>query len=264
MIFSWFKRLRRRRILAEPFASRWVRYLSEYLPFYGLLNASEEAKLHGDLKVFIAEKNWEGCQGIEITDEIKVIIGAQACQLVLGLDVSRFDHVQTILVYPAEYFAEARRTLPDGTVSEDTEGRLGEAWLRGPVVLSWADTLHGCLHPLHGMNVVLHEFAHQLDMEDGVADGTPLLENKAMYTRWRDVMTREYDKLIVLSQRRRATLLDKYGAENPAEFFAVAAECFFERPLDFKRRHPRMYALLAEYFRQDPSARLQKRGRERS
>ena len=153
MIFSWLKRRRRKKILSKPFPRRWARFLSEYLPVVSMLSRTELLKLEADLKIFIAEKNWEGCRGLEVTDEVRVIIGAQACLLVLGLDVSRFDHVQTILVYPAEYYAEARRVIPDGTVSEDVEGRLGEAWYRGPVVLSWADTLHGCLHPLDGMNV---------------------------------------------------------------------------------------------------------------
>jgi Mlc titration factor MtfA (ptsG expression regulator) len=169
-----------------------------------------------------------------------------------------FDHVQTVLVYPAEYFAEDIEVTEAGTVYEEYEGRLGEAWYGGPVVLSWEDVRHGCFQPGDGINVVLHEFAHQLDMEDGLIDGTPLLESRALYERWRKVMTAEYDKLIRHSEQGRATLLDRYGTKDPGEFFAVATECFFEKPAAFRRRHPRLYGLLRDYFRQDPAARLER------
>jgi Mlc titration factor MtfA (ptsG expression regulator) len=256
MVFSWLKKRRRRKLLAEPFPRAWLGYLEKNLPFYAALAGSEKKRLQDRMRIFAAEKSWEGCGGLEITDEIKVTVAAQACLLVLGMKENYFDHVETILIYPAEYFSDAERFYPDGTMDEDGEGRIGEAWHRGPVVLSWADVRRGGRHPHDGVNVVYHEFAHQLDMQSGWIDGTPPLKGRAAYARWHEVMSAEFEKLVRRSRRGFATLMDDYGAENPAEFFAVATEFFFEKPIAFARRHPRLYAILKEYYGQDPAMRL--------
>ena len=144
---------------------------------------------------------------------------------------------------------------PGGLVMEGPSQRLGEAWYRGPVVLSWDAANPDGRHSSDGTNLVFHEFAHQLDMLDRSIDGTPPLGSREQYERWQEVMSAEFERLVDASERGEATLLDQYGATDPAEFFAVATECFFERPLPMRRRHPQMYEVMREYYRQDPAAR---------
>lgn len=254
MLFSWLKTRRRRKLLAEPFPPAWLDYLHNNVAHYRYLTDAEQARLRDDLRIFLAEKNWEGCGGLTMTDEIRVTIAAQACLLVLGMEHNYFDRVQSILVYPHGY-----RPIEDsghgGLVPEHPSARLGEAWYRGPVILSWSDIRHEGRHPHRGHNVVFHEFAHQLDMLDGVVNGTPPLRDADQARRWREVMTAEYQQLIRASEEGRATLLDQYGTTNEGEFFAVCTECFFDRPVDMAQRHPRLYDLLRDYYRQDPAAR---------
>jgi hypothetical protein len=254
MIFSWLRRRRRRRLLAEPFPPEWEGYLRKNVAHYQHLSEAEQARLRDDLRIFRAEKNWEGCGGLTMTDEIKVTISAQACLLVLGMEHNYFDRVQSILVYPHGYRAEAREAA-GGAVVEGFSDRLGEAHYRGPVILSWAEVLEEGRHPRRGHNLVFHEFAHQLDMLDGVIDGTPPLGRRAEYKRWQEVMTAEYQQLVEASEHGRATLLDQYGTTNEGEFYAVATECFFDLPVEMARRHPKLYQLLRDYYRQDPAAR---------
>ena len=254
MIFSWLRNRRRRKVLAEPFPPGWEDYLRQNVAHYRHLSGAEQARLRDDLRIFLAEKNWEGCGGLPMTDEIKVTVSAQACLLVLGLKHNYFDRVRSILVYPHGYRAESREAA-GGTVVEGRSDRLGEAHYRGPVILSWAEVLEDGRHPNRGHNLVFHEFAHQLDMLDGVIDGTPPLGSRAEYQRWQEVMTAEYRQLCEASEHGRATLLDQYGTTNEGEFFAVATECFFDKPAEMARRHPKLYALLRDYYRQDPSAR---------
>jgi Mlc titration factor MtfA (ptsG expression regulator) len=256
MMFSWLRRRRRRKLLAQPFPPAWLEYLRRNVGHYECLSEAEQAKLRDDLRVFIAEKNWEGCGGLTMTDEIKVTIAAQASLLVLGLQHHYFERVLSILVYPRAYRGPRDERGQDGLIHARGLPRLGEAHYRGPVVLSWDDVLEEGRNPSQGQNVVYHEFAHQLDMLNGVVDGTPLLETPEQYRRWREVMTEEYHKLIEASVYGRATLLDQYGTTNEAEFFAVATECFFDRPSQLARRHPRLYEILRDYYHQDPAARV--------
>ena len=256
MIFSWLRRRRRQKMLARPFPPEWHHYLLQNVAHYKYLSEAEQARLRDDLRIFIAEKTWEGCGGLEMTDEIKVTIAAQACLLVLGREHDYYSRVQSILVYPQAYLVPSRETGPGGLVLEGTADLIGEAHYRGPVVLSWEDVLYEGRHPRSGRNVVFHEFAHQLDMMDGAIDGTPPLEDRAQYRRWQKVMTAEYQRLIEESEQGHATLLDQYGTKDEGEFFAVATECFFCRPAAMARRHRQLYDLLREYYRQDPAARL--------
>jgi Mlc titration factor MtfA (ptsG expression regulator) len=258
MLFAWLKQRRRRRLLATPFPDEWLAYLRKNVALYATLTEAEQAKLRDDLRVFVAERHWEGCGGLTVTDEMKVTIAAQACLLVLNLEHDDFGRVPSVLVYPSGYRSPAERHGPDGTVGGDP-GRLGEAWYRGPVVLAWDSVLGGGKNPHDGQNVVLHEFAHQLDFLDGYADGTPLLPSHAAYRRWHEVMTAEYNHLVAESERGRATVLDAYGATNPAEFFAVATEAFFEKPVQMQHRHPALYEVLHDYYRQDPAERVTRR-----
>jgi Mlc titration factor MtfA (ptsG expression regulator) len=252
MIFAWLRGRRRRKLLSTPFPAAWLEYLRRNVSHYEFLNEAERARLRDDLRILVAEKRWEGCGGLRMTDEIKVTIAAQAALLVLGIGHNYFERVRSILVYPRGYRAPG----PDGEdVPGETHGRLGEAWYRGPVVLSWADALAGGRNQGGGQNLVFHEFAHQLDMLDGLIDGTPLLETPAEYRRWREVMTAEYERLTREAGEGRRTLLDPYGATNEGEFFAVATECFFEQPVALSRQHPKLYELLRDYYHQDPAAR---------
>jgi len=255
-MFAWYRRSRRRRLTQQPFPDSWSEILCKNVAHYTVLTPAEQAKLRDDARVLVAEKNWEGCRGLIVTDEIKLTIAAQACLLVLGFEEEYFDQVQSILVYPEAYVAPDQAITEGGVVLEGEEDRTGEAWYRGPIVLSWADALAGGRSESDGENVVLHEFAHQLDMQNGhELDGTPPLASRAQYERWQAVVNTEYRRLRRDCSRGRPTLLDCYGATDLAEFFAVAAECFFERPREMSRLHADLYGILRDYFRQDPATR---------
>jgi Mlc titration factor MtfA (ptsG expression regulator) len=259
MIFTWLRDRRRRRLLARPFPPQWLDHLRRNVAHYDDLSEDEQAKLRDDLRIFIAEKYWEGCRGLLVTDEMRVTIAAQACLLVLALPHNYFSQVVSILIYPRAYRPVEEDPLGFSRPIDRGHPAEGEAHYRGPVILSWADVLKDGRHPERGQNVVYHEFAHQLDMLNGWVDGTPPLESPQQYRRWRDVMTAEYEDLVRASEHGRATLLDHYGATNEAEFFAVATECFFDKPVQLSHRHPGMYALLRDYFHQDPAARAARR-----
>jgi Mlc titration factor MtfA (ptsG expression regulator) len=251
MLFSWLKRRRRRRLLAEPVPAGWIDALRANVLDYDRLSDAERAKLRDDARIFIAEKRWEGLAGLRVTDEIQVTIAGNACLLVLGLDIDYFNRVPAILVYPSLY------TVPPSLVErgEGGEARLGEAHYGGPVVLSWADIRKDLREAAGGRNLIFHEFAHHLDFLDWAIDGVPPLETREQLRRWRDITQAEYERLVDATREGRATLLDHYGASNRAEFFAVATECFFRRPAEMRRRHPGMYSILRQFYRQDPAAR---------
>jgi len=219
------------------------------------LTKEERSKLQGDLRILVAEKNWEGCGGLQMTEEIQVTIAAQACLLTLGFEYEFFDHVRSVLVYPGSYVAPDRKVASGVILLEGQSAREGEAWYRGPVILSWPEALAGGRREAYGHNLVLHEFAHQLDMQcGGEINGTPSLTTAEAARRWRDVMTTEYRRLVRSCQSGRPTLLDCYGTKDEAEFFAVATECFFERSFAMRQRHPQLYELLSTFYRQDPAA----------
>jgi len=261
MIFSWLRRRRRKALLAEPIPEEWVGWLME-LPFYQGLDAGERGRLHDILRVIVAEKDWEGCAGFEITDEVKVVIAAQAALLVLQIDHNYYRRVKTILVYPSSYKTGRPDWQSGGIVEEGGGHNLGEAWYRGPVILSWDSVRYGAEDPKDAHNLVLHEFAHKLDMSDGTIDGTPPLRDRQDYRDWARVMTEEYDVLRGKAKKGRRSVLNRYGATNEAEFFAVATESFFEKPLQMEKRHAELYGLLKTYFRQDPAERLRRAAAE--
>lgn len=257
-----FKRRKRRRIRRRAFPAEWLEVLQRNLPYYGLLRPEEQKELQGHVQVFLDEKRFEGCGGLEMTDEIRVTVAAQACILLLGRETDYYPRMESILVYPHEYLAPASRPrqLPGGIVTEGADTRLGESWYRGPVVLSWDDVQKGAADARDGHNVVFHEFAHQLDSEDGGLDGAPALPRRSMYVAWARVLGREYEGLIRDVARHRETILDAYGATQPAEFFAVATEAFLERPVALRRRHPALYEQLKAFYRQDPAERVDRAG----
>jgi Mlc titration factor MtfA (ptsG expression regulator) len=256
MLFRWFRERRRNRVLKQPFPEEWRAILERNVYHYSQLAPEAQARMRRDVQILVAEKNWEGCRGFIVTDEIKVTIAAQASVLLLGFADQYFDMVQSVLVYPDTYVARDHEVVDGGLVLEGDSHREGEAWYRGPVILSWPDALAGARHQAHGDNLVLHEFAHQLDMQNGqTVDGTPPLESAAQYRRWHEVLTWEYERLISDCENGRPSVLDCYGATSVAEFFAVATERFFERPTILAERHPALYEILRDYYRQDPAAR---------
>ncbi|MFO7898730.1 MAG: zinc-dependent peptidase [Planctomycetota bacterium] len=250
-MFGWLRKWRRRKILAEPFPDEWRRTLERDAPAYRSLAPDQQSRLRDLVQIFIAEKNWEGCAGLELSDESRVIIAAYACLLILELDPDSYDHVITILVYPDEYRAPHKTVTEEGFEREDLQARLGEAWSEGVVVIAWADLLEWG----DRRNVVVHEFAHQLDMLNGVVDGTPPLRDARSVAEWRRVMKAEYERFRRQVEIGRPTFLDPYGATSPAEFFAVASEAFFENPAGMRSEEPMLYRMLSGYYRQDPAPR---------
>ena len=256
-MFGWLRARHHRRILEHPFPESWNAILERNVAHWKLLDDAERAQLRSLVQVFVAEKQWEGCGGLELTDEIRITISGLACLLVLSLDHVLYSNVKTILVYPSTVMAPGRQSaLSSGiTIQGPVIPIYGQSIVRGPVVLVWDAVLRGAIHPERGHNVAYHEFAHKLDMLDGCVDGTPPLADHVQYERWVKVCTREYDELRRRTAKGQRTFLDAYGSTNPGEFFAVVTEYFFDKPLQMKRHHPELYSLLHEFYRQDPAGR---------
>ncbi len=255
MFFSWLRERRRKKLRATPFPSEWQAYLERNLSHYRYLSPAEQTMLRDRTRIFVTEKNWEGCNGLTVTDEMKVTIAAHASLMTLGLAGDPFQGLLSILIYPAGYRAPEERWHGAWSIRGESN-MLGTSWYRGPVILSWEEIQDDAWHPGNGSNLVWHEFAHQIDMLDRSTNGTPPLETHAARRQWHDVMTAEFEQLRRDAQAGRQTLLDTYGAESEAEFFAVATECFFDVPVELRELHPRLYELLAGYYRQDPAARI--------
>jgi Mlc titration factor MtfA (ptsG expression regulator) len=255
-VFGFFKQRRRRRIRSEPFPAAWLEIVNKNVPYYASLPEEDRRELQGLIQVFLAEKNFEGCGGLELTEEMKVTIAAESCLLLLHRDTDLYPRLITILVYPTAFVTKVVEPIGGPAVLEGEQIRLGEAWKGGVVVVSWDEVRAKAAGRAFGRNLVLHEFAHQLDMEDGAADGTPVLQGHDRYAEWTRVMGQEYDRLRRDSALGRYTVLDSYGATNPAEFFAVATEAFFEKPGVLQKRHPELYEALKSFYRQDPAELL--------
>ena len=246
----WWNARRRARLQAEPFPARWRRILRRRVPIVARLPPDLQLRLKRHIQVFVAEKTFIGCQGQAINDEVRITIAAQACLLLLGQPRSEcYPQLRQILVYPDAFVAERTRPLGDGVVQERRHAMAGESWVHGQIILSWADVLSGAADPADGRNVVLHEFAHQIDQDKGVADGRPWRPQAKLRRRWANVMGEACARL----QREPSTLIDAYGATDPAEFFAVVTEVFFERPHELAAEAPAVYRELAELYRVNPA-----------
>ncbi len=254
-----FKSRRRARLLEAPFPPEHRAILAAKLGPWPTLDDAERRALEDIVTILLAEKRWQGCGGLELTDTIRVTIAGQAAVLLLAIEHDYYRNVKDILVYPHAYQGARPDRLEGGIVTDDPSTRLGEAWLRGPVILSWDAALRGGLDPRDGRNVVYHEFAHKLDMLDGAADGVPPLEDRAAYQAWYQAMMREYEALQDDLDHGRKGLLRPYGATAPEEFFAVAVEVFFEQGRRLAREAPDLYAVLRAYFHQDPANRVVRR-----
>jgi len=258
-MFEWWRERRREKILQEPFPGELEAFLTRNVGHYGRLDDGERKRLRDLVQVFIAEKHWEGCGGLVLTDEMRVTIAAQACLLVLALPHRLYENVESIFVYPstvvrpeqkAGVFVQPRQVVASGPLA-----LYGEAHLRGPVVLAWDRVLRDSRNKRDGHNLVYHEFAHKLDMLDGSADGTPPLLSHDERARWREVCERAYLDLRARTERGEATFIDEYGATSEAEFFAVVTEHFFDQPQALRREEPALYEVLTAFYRQDPAAR---------
>lgn len=243
---------RRREILETPFPVDWQTILERNVGLYRQLPAAIRKDLHRRMQMFLAEKMFEGCNGLEINDEIRVTIAGQSCLLLLHHPTKCYPGLHTILVYPGAY--RPRRLIGVGLRHEPMDVVLAGQSNPGTVVLSWDETLRGSMDPADARNVVLHEFAHQLDQEDGTADGAPILERASSYVPWARILGREYAALQAAVAHDRQALLEAYGATNPAEFFAVATETFFEQPQAMRQEHPELYRELQSFYKLDPAA----------
>lgn len=254
MVFGFLKGRRRRRLRARSVPAAWRAIVERNLPIFRRLPPEDRAELLGHVQVFLSEKHFEGCGGLELTDEIRITIAAQACLLLLHRETDYYPELISILVYPTGYTAEVEQEVAHGIWEESAEDRLGHTARRlSALVLAWDAVKHGAADPADGENLVLHEFAHQLDFENRADDGTPALETRGEYLAWARVMSAEFEELQAAEETDAPTVLDTYGAENPSEFFAVATETFFERPRALRAKHPELYAELQRFFRQNPA-----------
>ncbi|HJP86794.1 MAG TPA: M90 family metallopeptidase [Gemmatimonadaceae bacterium] len=255
MVLDLFKSRRRARLRAKPIPKAWRAILERNLPVFTRLTAEDQKELLGHVQVFLAEKHFEGAGGLVLTDEIKVTIAATACLLLLHRETDYYPELTSIIVYPTGYVADEERHIGGGIWEEGGEHRLGHTGDRlGAIVLAWDAVRHGAAEPADGTNLVLHEFAHQLDFENRSGDGTPLLQSSGDYRAWARVMSHEFEQLRDALEAGDDTFLDDYGATNPAEFFAVITEAFFERPRALRRNHPALFMQLQRFYQQDPTS----------
>jgi Mlc titration factor MtfA (ptsG expression regulator) len=239
--------------MAKPFPSGWGKILKRNVSLYRHLPVALQRQLHGHIQILLAEKNFEGCGGLNMTDEIKVTIAAHAGILLLNRKPSYYPGLDSILVYPSTFLSEDIQYLGSHVYLEGQTAHLGESWRSGALVLAWDSVKRGAMDVHNGQNVVLHEFAHQLDQENGVIDGAPVLERSSQYATWARTLGKEYRKLRSTVRSGLQSVMDEYGATDPAEFFAVATETFFGRPLAMRRRHRELYAVLKDYYKLDPA-----------
>jgi Mlc titration factor MtfA (ptsG expression regulator) len=256
---NWLQRLFRRDKRgsrpAEPFPEQWLHVLETSVALYRRLPPEQRPALRENIQRFIAEKEFWGSAGLEVTDEMKVVIAASACLLVLGLpEFGLYPRTREVIIYPGEFGETVEAIGPDGRRHIIDDLSIGEAAYRGPILLAWDSVKRQARRPRSADNVILHEFAHALDFLDGLADGTPPIGGDERLAEWVRAFTAEYDRLVEADRRGRTTLLDPYGAEDPAEFFAVATECFFQQPARLKKRHYELYRQLQSFYRQDPAS----------
>ncbi len=237
-------------LLGRPFPAHWRDMLRAYVPLYNRLSEQEREHLERHVQLFLGRKQFEACGGLDaLSEETQVTIAGNACMLLLGRpECEPFPELKSILVYPGEF------TAPGGHDLEPDRDLLGESWSTGSVILSQATVLEDAEAGADGFNVVLHEFAHQLDQEFGDAEGLPQLDCSSQYRCWAGVFRAAFENHERRISRGWKTVIDPYGAENAAEFFACATESFFERPEDLRREIRPVFDQLVRYYRVDPSA----------
>jgi len=242
------------RLPTGPIPDTWPSIVERNVALARGLASDERERLLRLVQVFLADKHFEGCSGLTLTEEMKVTIAAEACLLLLHLEGPCYPSLRTVLVYPRGFVPKFAYTPRTGEMPPAAGPLIGESWRDGVVVISWDDAVRGAHDAFDGSNVVLHEFAHQLDSEDGFGDGEPVLPGSAVRT-WGRVLSEEYQRLRADVAADRDSVLDGYGATNKAEFFAVATETFFEKPVQLESEHPALYAQSQQFYRQDPARR---------
>ncbi len=247
----WSKHRHRRALLDTPLSEHQRAVIAEQVPLTRKLPADLRGKLEGKINAFLEQVAFIGCNGLEVTEQMRLSIAAQACLLIVNSD-AWYRNLTTILVYPGAF--KSRQTEHSGYVVTEREiVRTGESWSRGPVVLSWAHARQGALNHRDGHNVVFHEFAHQLDDLSGHTDGVPVLNRDQRFADWARAFVTAYETHVRHVRSGRETVFDAYGAEGPEEFFAVAVEAFFERPAALKHQAPAVYEQLSQLLRLEPS-----------
>jgi len=247
-----WREYKRNKVRALPFKKQWRKIIQQRMPYFRQMPTDLQLQLKQHIQVFLSEKDFIGCNGIEITDEIRVTIAAQACLLLLNRKTDYYPKLQTILVYPSAFLKEQHKLNADGTQYTQKIALSGESWDFGKIVLSWQDSVHGAKLPNDGHNVVIHEFAHQLDQENGRANGAPILSKGQSYQCWSEVFLVQFEQLRKQAAMGTPSIFDYYGATEPAEFFAVVSEVFFEKSQQFHQQHPALYQQLTNYYKVDP------------
>jgi Mlc titration factor MtfA (ptsG expression regulator) len=247
-----FVEMRRRRVRRQAFPLEWRQILRRRLPYFRIMPTDLQLQLKKHIQVFLAEIPFVGCAGLVISDEMRVTIAAQACLLILNRRGADFAGLRQILVYPGAFIVDKLHTDGAGLLQERRSLLAGESWSQGQVILSWQDTVDGADVADDGRNVVIHEFAHQLDQANGGANGAPKLFDRLGRERWARVLGQEFAALKERVRTGQDSLLSAYGATEPAEFFAVASEVFFEQPAQMAREHPALYAELSGFYRVNP------------
>ncbi|MGJ9418819.1 zinc-dependent peptidase [Massilia sp. CMS3.1] len=255
-LLAWaVPRWRLRRALARPLAVAELEILECNVEQYREMDAAQRARLERLVRRFLHEKTFVGCAGLEISEEMRLTIAGQACLLLLGTrGDSVYPTLNAVLVYPGAFLVPRRQVDAAGVVTEERQDLLGESWDDGRVILSWDHVRRAGMEEPPTHNVVLHEFAHQLDSESGATNGAPYLGSPERYRSWSEVLSRDFAALRHDAWFGREGVLDHYGATNPAEFFAVATEAFFEQPHRLAARHPALYEEFLKYYRVDPRA----------
>jgi Mlc titration factor MtfA (ptsG expression regulator) len=257
MLTDVFRSLRRRFAPGpiEPvFVPRWRSMLEAGFAHWTLLSDTERERLEGLIARMYHRTRWEAARGFELTESMKVLIAAQASLLLLGLDLDDYPQLTSVIVHPSTVRLHGEHAVGGNLRSSGPRILAGQAHYRGPVVLSWSATRRGARFPTGGSNVVYHEFAHQLDMLDGLTDGTPPLADDDARRRWVDVCTAAYDGV----RAQGSPVLRAYAGTNPAEFFAVATEAFFTRPVELAEHEPDLFGELRSFYGQDPAERVRR------
>jgi len=253
LLLAWgLPRWRLRQALARPLSNTQLAIVERNVVQYRGMAVPLREQLQGLVKRFLHEKTFVGCAGLDVTEEMRVTIAAQACLLLLNRATEVYPGLHAVLVYPGAFLVPRKQVDPGGVVTETRQDLLGESWGDGRVILSWDHVRRAGHDPEGAQNVVLHEFAHQLDSESGSTNGAPLLGSAERYRRWSETLARDFELLRRETYWGQRDVLDPYGASSPAEFFAVATESFFEQPHALAARHPELYAEFQRYFRVDP------------
>jgi Mlc titration factor MtfA (ptsG expression regulator) len=234
------------------FREEWTALLVANVPLYSRLPEEMKPRLNERIGHFISTTRFEGCNGLDLTEEMILTVAAQACILVLNREGEPYPDLKNVYLYPTTFSSIQKQRDEMGVITEGEVHRLGESWGTGTVVLAWDSVEQGARNILDGQNVTFHEFAHQLDHEDGDTDGAPTLPSREAYRSWARVFSENYAEVRELVAAGKPSLIDPYGATKPAEFFAVATETFFEKPRQLHRKYPELFSELQGFYGLDP------------